>query len=163
MSGALMAERNVGAAVPDPEHRARASSPSATSCSPSLRARIRRPSASATHLTEDAILAAPDWSLEQAAEAMIERGFRHLLVVNGAELEGILSMRDIVRCWAPDRGRQARALIQRVEPRRLSRSRGSALDLSPRCVIQRKIDSTVITPPGDDDQAGQDQARAAPA
>ena len=34
---------------------------------------------------------------------MVERGFRHLLVVNGGDLEGILSMRDIVRCWAPDR------------------------------------------------------------
>jgi hypothetical protein len=31
---------------------------------------------------------------------MIGGGFRHLLVVNGAELEGILSMRDIVRCWS---------------------------------------------------------------
>lgn len=53
-----------------------------------------------THLTEDLITAAPDWSLEQAAEAMLQGGFRHLLVVNGGELEGILSMRDIVRCWS---------------------------------------------------------------
>lgn len=52
------------------------------------------------HLTEDLITAAPDWSLEQAADAMLAGGFRHLLVVNGAELEGILSMRDIVRCWS---------------------------------------------------------------
>jgi CBS domain-containing protein len=52
------------------------------------------------HLTEELITASPDWSLEQAAEAMLEGGFRHLLVVNGAELEGILSMRDIVRCWS---------------------------------------------------------------
>ena len=52
------------------------------------------------HLTEELISAAPDWSLEQAAEAMLGGGFRHLLVVNGAELEGILSMRDIVRCWS---------------------------------------------------------------
>jgi CBS domain-containing protein len=52
------------------------------------------------HLTEDLITASPDWSLEQAAEAMLEGGFRHLLVVNGGELEGILSMRDIVRCWS---------------------------------------------------------------
>jgi CBS domain-containing protein len=57
----------------------------------------------ANHLTEDLITAAPDWSLEQAAEAMLEGGFRHLLVVSGAELEGILSMRDIVRCWAQSR------------------------------------------------------------
>jgi CBS domain-containing protein len=55
------------------------------------------------HLTDDLISAAPDWSLEQAAEAMIEHGFRHLLVVDGGELVGILSMRDIVRCWAADR------------------------------------------------------------
>jgi CBS domain-containing protein len=54
------------------------------------------------HLTEELITAAPDWSLEQAAEAMLEGGFRHLLVVNGGELEGILSMRDIVRCWSRD-------------------------------------------------------------
>jgi len=57
----------------------------------------------ANHLTEDLITAAPDWSLEQAAEAMLEGGFRHLLVVSGAELEGILSMRDIVRCWSQSR------------------------------------------------------------
>jgi CBS domain-containing protein len=51
------------------------------------------------HLTDDLICAAPDWSLEQAAETMCEHGFRHLLVVNGSELCGVLSMRDIVRCW----------------------------------------------------------------
>jgi CBS domain-containing protein len=51
------------------------------------------------HLTEDLIVAAPDWSLERAAEAMVEGGFRHLIVVDGADLQGVLSMRDIVRCW----------------------------------------------------------------
>jgi CBS domain-containing protein len=55
------------------------------------------------HLTGHAILASPDWSLERAAEAMIDGGFRHLLVVNGADLTGVLSMRDIVRCWAAQR------------------------------------------------------------
>ena len=45
-------------------------------------------------------MASPEWSLEQAAETMFEHGFRHLLVVNGGELRGVLSMRDIVRCWA---------------------------------------------------------------
>jgi CBS domain-containing protein len=34
---------------------------------------------------------------------MLDGGFRHLLVVNGGELDGILSVRDIVRCWAQDR------------------------------------------------------------
>ena len=51
------------------------------------------------HLTEGLISAAPDWSLERAAQAMIDGGFRHLLVIDGAEIVGVLSMRDIVRCW----------------------------------------------------------------
>lgn len=51
------------------------------------------------HLTDELISASPEWSLEQAAETMVEHGFRHLLVVNGADLLGVLSMRDIVRCW----------------------------------------------------------------
>jgi CBS domain-containing protein len=55
------------------------------------------------HLTDDAILASPDWSLERAAEAMLEGGFRHLLVMDGGDLTGVLSMRDIVRCWAGQR------------------------------------------------------------
>ena len=54
------------------------------------------------HLTDDAIVASPEWSLEQAAEAMVEGGFRHLIVVDGGELLGVLSMRDIVRCWTRD-------------------------------------------------------------
>ena len=53
----------------------------------------------ADHLTGDIVVAAPDWSLEQAATEMVKRGFRHLVVVDGGELVGVLSMRDIVRCW----------------------------------------------------------------
>ncbi len=56
----------------------------------------------ATHLTSNLTFAAPDWSLEQAASVMIRGGFRHLVVVEGAELAGVLSMRDIVRCWTND-------------------------------------------------------------
>jgi CBS domain-containing protein len=56
----------------------------------------------ATHLTSNLKFAAPDWSLEQAASVMIRGGFRHLVVVEGAELAGVLSMRDIVRCWTND-------------------------------------------------------------
>jgi CBS domain-containing protein len=54
------------------------------------------------HLTTEVILAAPDWSLEQAASEMIRGGFRHIIVVDGAEVVGILSMRDIVRSWTAD-------------------------------------------------------------
>jgi CBS domain-containing protein len=53
----------------------------------------------ADHLTAKLTFASPDWSLEQAAEAMVRGGFRHLVVVNGSDLVGILSMRDIVRVW----------------------------------------------------------------
>jgi CBS domain-containing protein len=54
------------------------------------------------YLTSELTLAAPNWSLEHAATAMVRGGFRHLLVVEGGELSGILSMRDIVRCWTRD-------------------------------------------------------------
>jgi CBS domain-containing protein len=53
----------------------------------------------AEHLTTNLTFASPDWSLERAAAAMVRGRFRHLVVVNGGELAGILSMRDIVRCW----------------------------------------------------------------
>jgi CBS domain-containing protein len=56
----------------------------------------------ADHLTATLTFAAPEWSLEQAAAAMVRGGFRHLVVVAGSELVGILSMRDIVRVWAGD-------------------------------------------------------------
>jgi CBS domain-containing protein len=56
----------------------------------------------AEHLTANLTFASPNWSLEQAAAAMVRGGFRHLVVVNGGELAGILSMRDIVRCWTED-------------------------------------------------------------
>jgi CBS domain-containing protein len=56
----------------------------------------------ANHLTKDLTFATPDWSLEQAAGAMIRGRFRHLVVVDGGELVGILSMRDIVRVWTGD-------------------------------------------------------------
>jgi CBS domain-containing protein len=56
----------------------------------------------ADHLTSDLTFASPEWSLEQAAAAMVRGRFRHLVVVDGGELAGILSMRDIVRCWTQD-------------------------------------------------------------
>ncbi len=56
----------------------------------------------ADHLTRDVVYAAPDWSLEEAAAAMVRGGFRHLIVLDGGETVGILSVRDIVRCWTED-------------------------------------------------------------
>ena len=56
----------------------------------------------AEHLTSELVFAAPDWSLEQAAVAMVRGGFRHLVVMDGGETAGILSVRDVVRCWTDD-------------------------------------------------------------
>jgi CBS domain-containing protein len=54
------------------------------------------------HQSSDLVFAAPEWSLEQAAVAMVHGGFRHLVVVEGGETVGVLSVRDIVRCWTDD-------------------------------------------------------------
>jgi CBS domain-containing protein len=54
------------------------------------------------HLTSDLVFATEDWSLEQAAAEMVRRNFRHLVVVCGSDITGVLSMRDIVRCWTSD-------------------------------------------------------------
>ena len=53
----------------------------------------------ADHMSDSVISAPPDWSLERAAQEMVKIGIRHLVVVENGELAGVLSMRDIVRCW----------------------------------------------------------------
>ena len=54
----------------------------------------------AAHRTVDVVFASADWTLEQAAAVMVQSGFRHLVVIDGSEVTGLLSMRDIVRCWS---------------------------------------------------------------
>jgi CBS domain-containing protein len=56
----------------------------------------------ADHLTQRLEYASADWSLERAAAEMVEGRFRHVVVLDGSEVVGILSMRDIVRCWTSD-------------------------------------------------------------
>jgi CBS domain-containing protein len=99
----LMASRNVGAAIDvDPE----AGGPGILTERDVLKsvAAGEDPDAEhvADHLTSDVVAAAPTWSLEEAAVAMVRGGFRHLLVVDGAETIGVVSVRDIVRCWTDD-------------------------------------------------------------
>jgi len=53
------------------------------------------------HTTTDVVFATPSMPLEEAARAMTRGGFRHLVVLEGGEPAGIVSVRDIVRCWAP--------------------------------------------------------------
>ena len=66
----------------------------------------------ADHRTEDVVFASPEWTLDQAASAMVRGNFRHLIVIDENEVAGLLSMRDIVRGWSgstahPDSDRQA--------------------------------------------------------
>lgn len=52
------------------------------------------------HLTSDLVFAAPEWTLDQAAEAMVRGGFRHLVVLRDSDVVGMVSVRDIVRMWS---------------------------------------------------------------
>ena len=52
------------------------------------------------HQTTDVVFATPSWTLAQAAQAMMRGGFRHLVVLDGNEIAGMLSVRDIVRTWS---------------------------------------------------------------
>jgi CBS domain-containing protein len=91
----VMAERGVGAAVViDPEQPG----PGIVTERDILQSIGR----GQEHLSSDLTFAAPDWSLERAADAMVRGGFRHLVVVERGEMIGVLSMRDIVRCWVSD-------------------------------------------------------------
>jgi CBS domain-containing protein len=100
----MMASRNVGAAVVvNPEHAgvgilterdilisvAAGESPDAE--------------LAGQHCTQDLVFATRNWTLEDAAAAMVRGGFRHLVVVEGQDVVGLLSMRDIVRCWSASR------------------------------------------------------------
>jgi CBS domain-containing protein len=48
-------------------------------------------------MTGEVVTAAPDWPIADAATLMVKHGVRHVLVFEGSELTGILSMRDVVR------------------------------------------------------------------
>jgi len=55
------------------------------------------------HLASRLIYARADWPLELAAGEMAKGHFRHVIVLDdGGDPIGILSMRDIVRCWVSD-------------------------------------------------------------
>lgn len=51
------------------------------------------------HLTWDVVYAGPEWTLETAAAAMARGGFRHLVVLEGMDVLGVISVRDIMRVW----------------------------------------------------------------
>lgn len=99
----LMSEREVGAAIVlDPDGHG----PSIITERDILRSLGSRQDVDrelvSDHLTREVVYAAPDWSLEEAATAMVRGGFRHLIVLEGGEICGVLSLRDVVRCWTQD-------------------------------------------------------------
>jgi CBS domain-containing protein len=59
----------------------------------------------ASHITWDVVYAGPNWTLEEAAGAMVRGGFRHLVVMEGDEVLGIISVRDILRVWSTSAAR----------------------------------------------------------
>ena len=103
----LMAERKVGAAVVlDPE----ADGPGILTERDVLEAVAQGQDPDieicADHLTPDAVTATPDWDLARAAATMVHGSFRHLVVCEGGEVVGVLSVRDIVRVFS-ERGQLA--------------------------------------------------------
>jgi CBS domain-containing protein len=54
----------------------------------------------ADHRTTSVVFATPTWTVMQAAQAMLRGGFRHLIVIDGHDVVGMMSVRDIVRVWA---------------------------------------------------------------
>ncbi|MDQ8044506.1 MAG: CBS domain-containing protein [Solirubrobacteraceae bacterium] len=53
------------------------------------------------HMARDTVVAVPNWPLEQAAQMMLRGRCRHLVVVDGSEVVGVVSIRDIVAAWEP--------------------------------------------------------------
>jgi CBS domain-containing protein len=112
-----MAERNVGAAVVvDPE----APGPGIVTERDVLRSigTGQDPDTEkvADHLTAELVFAHPDWSLEEAAAAMAHGNFRHLIVIDSGEVAGVLSVRDIIRCWSQDGATSVMAEQGSAEP-----------------------------------------------
>lgn len=47
-------------------------------------------------MTKDPVTVGPDMDSEEAGQIMVTKGFRHLPVVEGDEVAGIVSLRDII-------------------------------------------------------------------
>jgi CBS domain-containing protein len=97
----MMAARRVGAAVVvNPEHSGVGILTERDILNSVAAGESPETELAAQHCTEDLVFAAGDWTLEDAAAAMVRGGFRHLVVVAGHDVIGLLSMRDIVRVWS---------------------------------------------------------------
>ena len=56
----------------------------------------------AAHLTSDVVYAGPEWTIAEAAGAMVRGGFRHLVVLDGDDVLGVISVRDVLRVWSEE-------------------------------------------------------------
>ncbi|MGE4426002.1 MAG: cyclic nucleotide-binding/CBS domain-containing protein [Solirubrobacteraceae bacterium] len=108
-AAARMAERSVGSAVvmdPDGE------GPGIISERDVLRAVADGVDLDAARVGDHAmglvVFATPRWSLDEAADAMGRGRFRHLVVLEGGEVVGIVSVRDIIHAWANERAASGR-------------------------------------------------------
>lgn len=99
-AAALMSARRVGAAVVvDPEangHGILTERDIMDSLAAGLDPDVERVGA---HLTRDLVFATPNWTIQDSAAAMVRGGFRHLIVLEGGDVVGVLSVRDVVRVW----------------------------------------------------------------
>ena len=96
----MMSERHIGAAVViDPEHAGIGILTERDVLDSVAAGEDPDAELVAQHRTEDLTFASADWTLQEAAAAMIRGGFRHLVVLENHDVAGLLSMRDIVRCW----------------------------------------------------------------
>ena len=110
----MMSARRIGAAVViDPEHAGIGILTERDILDSVAAGEDQEAEVAGEHRTEDLTFASPDWTLEQAAATMIRGGFRHLVVLEGHDVAGLLSMRDIVRCWTSAEG-AAEARPQRL-------------------------------------------------
>ena len=52
-------------------------------------------------MTRDVVTVGPDWDVQEAAAEMARRRIRHLLVYDGGQLLGVLSVRDVLPALLP--------------------------------------------------------------
>jgi CBS domain-containing protein len=53
-------------------------------------------------MTSDVVTVGPDWDLVEAARVMARRRIRHLVVYEGGQLLGVLSVRDVLPALLPE-------------------------------------------------------------
>jgi CBS domain-containing protein len=55
-------------------------------------------------MSADVVTAGPDWDVVEAAAVMARRRIRHLVIYEGGQLLGVLSVRDVLPALLPDTG-----------------------------------------------------------